>query len=99
MPGDALQEPGHLRDLRRRLAAMTIEQKAQDELEVIELYDVGSAAKRLGINALQDQRGSRQPQLGSSCLQRGWPGRTSWTVLAQVGAGEANEESVDVRLE
>ena len=99
MPGDAFEESGHLGDLGRRLALMAIEQEPQDQLEALEVDDVGQRTNRLGLDAFVDERRRPRPQLVFPGLQRR---RANWTrrsVLAQIRARQANEEGIDVRLQ
>jgi hypothetical protein len=78
---------------------MAIEQEAQDQLEALKGDEVGYRTNRLQLDALVDERGRRDAQLLFSGPQGRSPSRTGRAVLAQIGARQAKEEGVDVRLQ
>src|SRR5580704_14782280 len=99
MLGDAFEKSGHLRDLGRRLALVAIKQEPQDQLEALEVDDIGQRTNRLGVDTLVDERRRSHPQLVFPCLQRRRTSRTRRSVLTQIRARQANEERVDVRFQ
>ena len=68
MLGQVPHEPRQLCNLRRSLAAMPVEEKAQDFLMRFRRYKIGNRANGFGVCAAKNSCRSQNPKLISPCL-------------------------------